>query len=209
MNATLIALWLQGAALGVSAAASPGPLQTLLVSETLLGGIKRSAPITLAPLITDLPIIVVMLVILKQLPPIAVRLLGLGGGLFVVYLAWGLWQQWRAGAGQTFRAAEAAVSPWATLRKGALTNLINPNPYLFWGLVGGPVLLGALEQSAWHAGAFLFGMYGVFIGLLWVLITVFHFARRLGTQIVRGLLLVSIGLLLIFGGVLIGRGIGA
>ena len=39
-------LW-QGAALGFSAAATPGSLQTLLISETLLGGFKRGARITL------------------------------------------------------------------------------------------------------------------------------------------------------------------
>jgi hypothetical protein len=31
----------QGAALGLTAAATPGSLQTLLISETLLGGFKR------------------------------------------------------------------------------------------------------------------------------------------------------------------------
>ena len=48
----------QGAALGLTAAATPGSLQTLLISETLWGGFRRGARITLAPLITDAPIIV-------------------------------------------------------------------------------------------------------------------------------------------------------
>ena len=50
-------------------------------------------------------------------------------------------------------------------------------------------------------------MYGVFISLLLALIAVFHFARRLGPQLVRGLLLISIGLLVVLGGVLIVRGV--
>lgn len=207
MEMTIGALILQGAALGVSAAASPGVLQTLLISESLLGGFKRAWPIAFAPLVSDLPIIVLMLVVLKQLPPVAVRLLGLGGGLFVLYLAWGLWKQWRAKAAQDYKTIETGGSPWSMLRRAALTNLLNPNPYLFWGLVGGPILLGALDQSALHAGAFVIGMYGVFISLLLALIAVFHFARRLGPQIVRGLLLISIGLLVVLGGVLIVRGV--
>lgn len=207
MEMTIGALILQGAALGVSAAASPGVLQTLLISESLLGGFKRAWPIAFAPLVSDLPIIVLMLVVLKQLPPVAVRLLGLGGGLFVLYLAWGLWKQWRAGSTQDFKVSETGGSPWSMLRRAALTNLLNPNPYLFWGLVGGPILLGALDQSALHAGAFVIGMYGVFISLLLTLIAMFHFARRLGPQIVRGLLLISIGLLVVLGGVLIVRGV--
>jgi threonine/homoserine/homoserine lactone efflux protein len=201
----LWALFLQGAALGVSAAATPGPLQTLLISETLIGGFKHAFPIVFAPLATDFPIVLLILIVLKQLPPGASRVLSLVGGVYVLYLTWGLWRQWRAGAGQNFHAAGGEISPWVMLRRGVLMNFLNPNPYLFWGLVGGPILLGALEQSALHAGAFLIGMYGVFIGLLIALIAVFHFARRLGPQIVRGLLLVSIGVLVIFGGVLIAR----
>ncbi len=207
MDMVMWGLVLQGATLGVSAAASPGVLQTLLISESLLGGFKRAWPIAFAPLLSDLPIIVLMLVVLKQLPPVAVRILGLAGGGFVLYLAWGLWKQWRAKATQDFKSADATSSPWKMLRRAALINFLNPNPYLFWGLVGGPILLSALDQSALHAGAFVIGMYGVFISLLLALIAVFHFARRLGPQIVRGMLLISIGLLVVLGGVLIVRGV--
>jgi threonine/homoserine/homoserine lactone efflux protein len=207
MSLALFALLLQGAALGVSAAASPGPMQTFLISETLIGGFKRSFPIAFAPLATDLPIVVLILVVLKQLPPGATRLLSLVGGLYVLYLAWGLWRQWRAGAGRQFEAAVDMAGPWAILRRAVVMNFLNPNPYLFWGLVGGPILLGALEQSALHAGAFLIGMYGVFIGLQIGMIAVFHYARRLGARIVRGMLLVSIGVLALFGGVLVVRGV--
>ncbi len=207
MDTMMWGLLLQGATLGVSAAASPGVLQTLLISESLLGGFKRAWPIAFAPLLSDLPIIVLMLVVLKQLPPVAVRILGLAGGGFVLYLAWGLWKQWRAKKTQDFTSTDATGSPWQMLRRAALINFLNPNPYLFWGLVGGPILLSALDQSALHAGAFVIGMYGVFISLLLALIAVFHFARRLGPQIVRGMLLVSIGLLVVLGGVLIVRGV--
>jgi threonine/homoserine/homoserine lactone efflux protein len=66
----LVRFFLQGAALGLTAAATPGSLQTLLISETLLGGIKRGARVTLAPLITDAPIIIAVLLILNQVPPV-------------------------------------------------------------------------------------------------------------------------------------------
>ena len=199
----LTTFFLQGAALGITAAASPGPLQTLLISESLLGGFRRGGLIAFAPLVTDVPIVLFMLFILKQLPPVAIRVLGLGGGLFVLYLAWGLWKQWRSGAGQTFKMDEQRVSVWATLRRGALTNLINPNPYLFWGLVGGPILISAFDRAAVYGLAFLIGMYSIFIGSLLGLAALFHLARRLGPRIVRGLLLVSIIILIAFGGVLI------
>ncbi len=203
----MIALFVQGAGLGLTAAASPGPLQTLLISETLIGGFKRAAPIVLAPLLTDVPIVLLMLIVLKQLPPIAIRGLSIVGGLYVLYLAWGLWKQWRAGTGKDFKADHSRVSVWTNLRRGVLTNFLNPNPYLFWGTVGGPILLSALDQSMLQAGAFLFGMYGVMISAMAAIALVFHNARRLGPQIVRGLLFISIIILIVFGGSLIYRGV--
>ncbi|HEY4721740.1 MAG TPA: LysE family transporter [Anaerolineae bacterium] len=206
-TALLATFFLQGAALGITAGASPGPLQTLLISESLLGGFRRGGLIAFAPLVTDVPIVLFMLFILKQLSPVIIRMLGLAGGLFVLYLAWGLWKQWRAGLSQDFEASEQDVSRWTTLRRGALTNLINPNPYLFWGLVGGPILISAFDQAALYGLAFLAGMYGIFIGSLLALAALFHLARRLGPRIVRGLLLVSIVILIVFGGILIRNGI--
>jgi len=81
VDSALVAFVLQGAALGLTAAASPGPLQTLLISEALIGGFRRSAPIAFAPLVTDVPIVLLMLIVLKQLPPIAIRGLSIVGGL--------------------------------------------------------------------------------------------------------------------------------
>jgi threonine/homoserine/homoserine lactone efflux protein len=207
MDSILIALFAQGAALGLTAAASPGPLQTLLISEALIGGFKRAAPIAFAPLVTDVPIVGLMLIVLKQLPPIAIRGLSMAGGLYVLYLAWSLWKQWRAGVGQDYRADNVRVSVWTNLRRGALTNFLNPNPYLFWGTVGGPILLSAFDQSVLYAASFVIGMYGVMIGAVLALAAVFHHARRLGPRLVRGLLFASILILIAFGGLLIYRGL--
>lgn len=203
----IIAFFIQGASLGIPAAASPGPFQTLLLSETLIGGFRRSAPIAFAPLITDAPIIVLMLFILKQLPPIAISVLNLAGGLFVLVLAWGLLKQWRAKAVQTIPADENRVNAWRSLRKGVIMNFLNPNPYLYWGLVTGPILIGALNQSVAYGAAFLVGFYGIFISGLLILAAIFHQARRLDQRLVRSMLLLSIVILMIFGGLLIRSGL--
>jgi threonine/homoserine/homoserine lactone efflux protein len=196
----------QGAALGLTAAATPGSLQTLLISETLLGGFKRGARVTLAPLITDTPIIILVLLVLQRMPPIVVQVLSLAGGLFVLYLAWSLWKQWRAGTSIKTEVAAAQPIGWKGLWRASIVNWLNPNPYLFWTLVGGPTLIAALNQSVWYGVAFLVGMYSVFIGGMLVIAAVFHQARRFGPRIVRGLLLISVGILVIFGILLIQRG---
>ena len=96
---------------------------------------------------------------------------------------------------------------WKGLWRASIVNWLNPNPYLFWTLVGGPTLIAALNQSLAYGVAFLVGMYGVFIGGMLIIVAVFHFARHLGPRIVRGLLLISIGVLAIFGILLIQRGL--
>jgi threonine/homoserine/homoserine lactone efflux protein len=197
----------RGAALGLTAAATPGSLQTLLISETLLGGFKRGARITLAPLITDAPIIVAVLLILNQVSPTVLRLLSIAGGIFVLYLAWSLWKQWRQSPNVTTLVEGAQPIGWKGLWRAVIVNWLNPNPYLFWTLVGGPTLIAALNQAIAYGVAFLVGMYGVFIGGMLIIVAVFHFARNLGPRIVRGMLLISIGVLAILGVVLLAQGL--
>jgi threonine/homoserine/homoserine lactone efflux protein len=213
MDVTLfLRFFSQGAALGLSAAATPGSLQTLLISETLLGGLKRGARVTLAPLITDAPIIVAVLFVLQRVSPIVVQILSLAGGVFVLYLAWSLFKQWRRdmsrnGPQVTVAVVGAQPIGWKGLWRASIVNWLNPNPYLFWTLVGGPTLIAALNQAVWYGVAFLVGMYSVFVGGMLLIAAVFHQTRRLGPRIVRGLLLISIVILVIFGILLIQRGL--
>jgi threonine/homoserine/homoserine lactone efflux protein len=202
----LLTLLLQGAALGLTAAASPGPFQTLLISESLAGGWRRGAPVAFAPLITDLPIILLTLFLLGQMPAGFLRVISLAGGLFVLYLAWALWRGWRSGSGST-PVSDDPVDARKGLGRGVLVNFLSPGPYLFWGLVNGPILLAALRQSPLHGGAFVLGFYGIFITGLLGLAGIFHQARRLGPQVVRALLLTSILILVIFAALLLKQGI--
>jgi threonine/homoserine/homoserine lactone efflux protein len=203
---TILSFFLQGAALGLTATASPGPLQTFLISESLRGGWRRGIPVAFAPLASDLPIVLMSLFLLNQLPPMFLRFLSLAGGLFALYLAWGLWLSWRAGTGQPSAPAEAATAPM-TLARAALINFLSPSPYLFWALVNGPLLVSALRQSVGHGAGFLLGFYGIFVGAMAVLVGLFHLARRLGPAIVRLMLLVSMLILAFFGFLLIIRGL--
>jgi threonine/homoserine/homoserine lactone efflux protein len=195
---TVTGLMLQGAALGITAATSPGPFQTFLISESLSGGWRRGMPIAFAPLISDVPIVVITLLVLQRLPDVLLRGLSLVGGLFVLYLAWGLWRRWRSG----LDAASDTSHARSSLRRGALVNFLSPGPYLFWTLVNGPILIAALGRSILHGGAFLVGFYGVMIGTLLAIAGLFHQARRFGPRVVRGLLLLSVGILIVFAGVL-------
>lgn len=209
MDAAVLSLFVRGAALGISAAASPGPLQALLISETLLGGVRRGARVTLAPLVSDAPIVVLVLLVLRRMPPSGIAALSIAGGAYVLWLALGMWRQWRTAGNGQVQDPHAASIGWMGLRRAVVVNLLNPNPYVFWMLVSGPILVTALGQSPLHGVAFVGGFYGVFVAAMLVIVVLFHQARRLGPRFVRAMLLLSIAILVAFGALLIRQGLGA
>jgi len=200
----LLLLFFQGAALGLTAAATPGPLQTYMINQTLAGGWRRGAVVALAPLIGDTVIVLLTLLLLDQIPAQFLKIISLAGGLFALYMAWNLWKQWQSG---TRSSPESQLHPNGVLRRAVLMNLLSPGAYAFWTLVNGPILLAALHQSILHGVAFLLGFYGVFICGMLGIVALFHQARRLGPAVVRGLTLVSILILTSFGVFLIWQGI--
>jgi threonine/homoserine/homoserine lactone efflux protein len=196
---TPLTYFFQGAALGFSAALTPGPFQTFLISETLSGGWRRGTPIAFAPLISDLPIILLSLFLLNQVPANFLRLISFAGGAFVLYLAWRLWQNWRSGIREID--AELGDSK-GNLWRGVAANMLGPGPYIFWALVSGPILLNALRQSIFAGLSFVLGFYGVMVITLLAIVVLFDQTRRLGTRVIHFLLLISIIILVIFAAVL-------
>lgn len=208
-----LTLLIQGFALGLSAAASPGPFQTYLVTQTLNNGGKHTLPVAFAPLISDIPIVLVILLLLDQLPARFLHLISLAGGAFVLYLSWSLLRQWLRQAPAD--SADSSGYPgtgrarWArnALARGVLINSLSPGPYTFWTLVSGPILLAALRNSWLNGAAFLIGFYGALIGGFVGIVFLFHQAHALGRRAVRTFTLVSILILIIFGGLLIYQGL--
>jgi len=207
------AFFLQGLALGLTAAASPGPFQTYLINQTLLGGWRRGAIIAVAPLISDIPIVLTILLLLNQLPLYFLRIISLAGGIFLLTISWGLWQQWRAAgtflenSGQDTNDQHKPVSSGSYLWRGVMMNALSPGPYTFWALVNGPIVLTALRQSWLHGLAFLLGFYGMMIGGYLGIAALFNQARRLGPRLVRILTLISLLVLAVFGLILLRRGL--
>jgi threonine/homoserine/homoserine lactone efflux protein len=194
----------QGIILGLYAAVMPGPLQFFLFSQTLRIGWRRTLPGALAPLLSDLPILLVLLLLLSQAPAWFLNGLRVAGGLFILYLAWG--------ALKTVQQPETAVevSPDAARQsfwKTVGINLLNPNVYIFWSTIGVPIVLEGWQQSAWMGAAFILGMYAMLIPVTAGLIVLFGTAGRLKSNWQRvvnaalAVLLVGVGLYQIFQGV--------
>jgi threonine/homoserine/homoserine lactone efflux protein len=187
---------LQGIGYGFAAGAQPGPLQTYIISQTLTRGWRRVLAAALAPLISDGPIIAICLLVLSQVPDWLQRILYLAGGLFVLYLAYGTYRACR-----NFNAEAVTTNPPTekSIWKAALVNVLNPNPYIFWTLVTGPILLAGWRETPAHGLVFLLGFYSTFILSLAAMILVFGTVRQLGPQVNRILLAISAIALFCFG----------
>jgi len=57
---------LLGATCAFAAAVQPGPFQTYLISSTLTRGWRRTLPVVLAPLLSDVPVIALVLLVLTS-----------------------------------------------------------------------------------------------------------------------------------------------
>ena len=192
----------QGAALGFSSAAAPGPFQAYLLAQSLRQGWRRAAPLALVPLVSDPVVIGSVLALLTQVPPRFLQALAIAGGVFVLWLgASGLLALRRPAV-----AGSEAPAPRGFWR-AALVNLTNPNAWLFWSIVGGPVLAEAWRTDGHGAAAFLAGFYVLLCGGNAVLILAVGAAGRLGPGVSRALGALSSVALLAFGAWQLGRGL--
>lgn len=196
-NPPMLFYLFQGLTLGFSAGVSPGPLQAYFLSQTLRNGWKRTLPAAFAPLVSDGPIILLVLWVLTQTPDWLRRGLQVVGGGFILYLAWGAYQ--------TFRRPPEMITPDSvpenrSLREATVMNLLNPNPYIFWSTILGPILIAGWHESPPHGLSFILGFYVAMISIFMGFIALFGTVRQLGPRVTRALSGVSALALLMFGG---------
>lgn len=184
----LLSYAILGAAYAFAAAVQPGQFQAYVISRAIANGWRRTLPAALSPLLSDLFTVTVVLAVLTQLPPALLLVLRLVGGFFLLYLAWG--------AFRTFRSAEEAlVAPrraaHRTLLEAAFVNVLNPNPYLAWALVLGPLLLEAWAKSPSYGIALVASFYLTIVAATAAIILMAALARSFGPKVSRALVGIS------------------
>lgn len=184
-----------GISFGFASAVQPGPLQTFFISRALNQGWRKTILAACAPLISDIPIIILALLILNSLPVWAENGLHLAGGFFILYLAWGAFKSFKHYKLDQTRLQSAGRNFF----KAVMVNLLNPNPYLAWSLVLGPLLLKAWRESPGWGAALAAGFYGSIIITNAAIILLFAAIRRLGDRISRILIGISAAVLAGFG----------
>jgi threonine/homoserine/homoserine lactone efflux protein len=148
-----------GILLGLAAGFTPGPLLVLVISECLRHGIKAGIKVSIAPLITDVPIILISLLVLNRLANFKVILgcISIFGGLFILYLGY---ESLKTKGVELNLASHSSNS----YRKGVITNALNPHPYIFYMTVGAPIVFKSLNQNilstVLFVGSFLLFLVG-------------------------------------------------
>ena len=148
-----------GVILGLSAGAAPGPLLALVITETLQHDIKSGVKVAIAPIITDLPIIILTLFILSKLSGFhnILGIISIAGGIFVFFMGY----ESICTKGYEFDFQDTKPR---SLTKGILTNALSPHPYLFWLSVGAPAMTRAMGETMFAAWFFIGGFYVFLVG---------------------------------------------
>jgi threonine/homoserine/homoserine lactone efflux protein len=191
---------LAGLALGFSAGVTPGPLLALVITATLTRGWRAGAKSAMAPLLTDLPIILLCITVVSVVPPAMLGWISIIGALV---LTWFAVETLREVRGAQLAVSVAPTEPDRTWAKAALVNALSPSPWLFWATIGGPILVTAWRASPGTAAAFLFGFYLLLIGTKVALAIGLGASRhRLSTRTYRVILALSGALMLVIAALL-------
>jgi threonine/homoserine/homoserine lactone efflux protein len=179
-----------------TAAVQPGPFQTYLISQTLSNGWRSTLPAAIAPLLSDGPIIILVLLVLSRMPGWLEQGLQCAGGIFLLYLAVGAYKSWR-----DYQLNNTTLNQTSrqTVLKAALVNLLNPNPWLAWSLVMGPLLLKGWRETPANGISLLLGFYSAMILVTVGTILLFAAARNLGARVSRTLVGISAFAMACFG----------
>jgi threonine/homoserine/homoserine lactone efflux protein len=153
------AYFIAGIIFGLGAGLTPGPLMTLVFTETLKHGTREGIKVSMAPLITDLPIILLSIYLISSIADIEI-LLGIISFIGAGYLIYLGWQSVR------FKGVDVDAEKIApqSIKKGILANVFNPNPYVFWVSVGAPLILKAADINRLTPFLFILSMYACLVG---------------------------------------------
>jgi threonine/homoserine/homoserine lactone efflux protein len=148
-----------GVVFGLTAGITPGPLLTLVFSETLKHGTKEGIKISFAPLLTDLPIVLGAIYLVSYITNLLTLygFIAILGSIFLSYLAY---------ESIFFRGINTNNSTLRpqSIKKGIIANFLNPAPYIFWITIGSPIVLQAKERNLFAALSFIASMYICLVG---------------------------------------------
>jgi len=155
MDTGLSVTWIvSGITLGFTAGLIPGPMHAVILTQSLRHGWREGVLAAIAPLVTDPPVILLAVLLLQRVTGFdsVMGVISLAGAVFLIRLG-------IAGIRTGSEKLDTLSGSAHSLRKGILVNILNPNPYLFWMLVGAPIIVRAGAAHPVNAAGFLLCFY--------------------------------------------------
>ena len=108
----------------------------MVFRETLSGGFKAGLWTAAAPIFTDGPLIIVSLLAAGWLAtnPLALLIISAAGAIFLAKMGVDCFSI------EPPNPTDGQIDTSGSFKRGILTNLLNPNVYVFWFLIGGPLM---------------------------------------------------------------------
>lgn len=205
----MLDFFVRGFTIGLNAGLLPGPIQTYLAQTALAYGWRRAIIGVFAPLVADIPVILISVLVLSNVPDTVIRLLRIGGGLFILWLAFGALRSLRAGTliGQG-TPVDVSLSRGKLFMRMVGINLFSPAPWLFWSTVNGPLLIEGWRQTPLAGLGFLAGFYGALMGVFALIVLAFGWMRGLNPRFTRAMMAAATALLILIGISFIAQGLG-
>lgn len=129
---------------GLVSGIKPGPLGVYIIHQTMSKGIYSGFLASLAPIVTDGPIILLALLFTFQLNDIDWFISAISG-LGAIYLAYIAYKIAKAPSVIDPTVSKSEASSFVTAVK---INILNPGPYIFWLTIGSSYILMGTEVDA-------------------------------------------------------------
>jgi threonine/homoserine/homoserine lactone efflux protein len=139
----VFSLAIAGITLGVIEGIKPGPLLTTVIKETLTNGFRGGMRAASAPIFTDGPLIVFSIFLAGWIAtqPLILCCISLVGAVFLTRMGMECFSL----DIPEIDSEEVDISK--SFMRGIITNLLNPSVYVFWFLVGGPIMATAADKE--------------------------------------------------------------
>lgn len=167
----VIGLALAGITLGIVEGVKPGPLLTTVIKETLTNGFKGGMRAGSAPIFTDGPLILFSIFMAGWIAnqPLVFCGIAVLGSIFLTRMGVECFNP------EIPDIDSNDVDLTQSFKKGILTNLLNPNAYIFWLLIGGPLMATAADSEPMAPFAYAISFI---ISIVLVKITIAYFVSK-------------------------------
>jgi threonine/homoserine/homoserine lactone efflux protein len=131
-------------AVGIALASAPGPVQAVLLTEAVRGGVLRGLRALVGTSLTFALLLMVLALGLSVAPPsgLAIRILKMAGGLLLLWLAFDALR-----SGHKVEEDAAGRGGLHPTTRGVLAIVLNPGAWLFLGAVASPLLTSATREG--------------------------------------------------------------